>query len=586
MKRKKRKLWIPVVLGFAVLYLVTMGLATWLVEAKFEDDYRNYYKSRIEMLYSAADKMYADGEGNTQTREEALDTFRMLLAGIQLGPDKDIKMQMSTALYDESGRLIFEEQNLAISYPAGSQTYREFKPLIFSLSDYLTEEELRQIAKYRWISMEEWFQREELSMPENYGFLARIDPATQELCGLIVQRLTWEKGMPAQTNPVTHIAEGYNDYGQTGSEIVWEWTDPEVPEDVFASCEIDTVTLFFPYLTYGYDAWLNWNQNEYLHTFEPEIELKDGYTLEEYSEIFYRFQDGNYDYAPFQPQVRSFIPIYYSMPDSDLHWSLALAMDCHPWLAAIDYMKYLYVMGFFLMLVCVALIIRAAYRTYLKQAAVEEMRRDFTNAMAHELKTPLGIIRGFAENLKERTMEEKRDYYLMQIIGQTEEMDRMVTEMITVSKMDSEDLVLHKEPVSMSGLFREQTERFLPVITEKNLQVSYECGTDFIAEGDRDYLSKAVWNLISNAVTCSISDGSILIRTWADGCSIENTGFALTEEQLAHAFDMFYSGAESRRSRDMHMGLGLFLTKKILGLHQMQITLENVQDGVRASIRR
>ena len=65
-----------------------------------------------------------------------------------------------------------------------------------------------------------------------------------------------------------------------------------------------------------------------------------------------------------------------------------------------------------------------------RQARLEETRRDFTNAMAHELKTPLGVIRNFSENLLEHNMEEKRDYYLTQIIGQTEEMDQMVLKMM------------------------------------------------------------------------------------------------------------------------------------------------------------
>lgn len=586
MKKKKQKLWQPIILGFAVLYLAAMGLATWLVERKFEEDYRNYYKNRMETLYSAADKMNTEPEEGTQTREELLKRFQLLTTGIQLGPDKDAKMQMSMALYDESGRLIFEGQNLALSYPLGSETYREFTELMFSLSDYLPEKELRQLAEYRWISMEEWLQRDDPSLPESYDFFARIDPDTLELCGLIAQKLTWEKNAPAHVNPVTNIAEGYNGYGQTGSEVVWEWTNPEVSEEMLSSCRIETVTLSFPYLTYGYDAWLKWEQNEYLHDFEPEIELKDGYSLEDYNEVFYRMQDGAYESAPFQARVRSVIPVYYNMSGSDAHWNLLLAMDSHPWPAAMDYMKYVYLACFVLMLVCMLLIICMTRRTYEQRAAMEEMRRDFTNAMAHELKTPLGVIRGFAENLQEGTMEAKKDYYLAQIIGQTEEMDRIASEMIAVSKMDSDHLVLQKDPVSLSGLFREQMERFSPVITEKNLRITYDCGEDFTVEGDRDYLSKAVWNLISNAAAYNVPGGSILIRTEPAGCSIENTGVPLTEEQLAHAFDMFYRGDESRSSQDKHMGLGLFLTKKILELHHLKISLENTPDGVCARIRR
>lgn len=261
-------------------------------------------------------------------------------------------------------------------------------------------------------------------------------------------------------------------------------------------------------------------------------------------------------------------------------------MEGTPWLAAMDYMKYIYLAGLVMTLACMAKVIYVFHQTSKKQAALEETRRDFINAMAHELKTPLGIIRNFVENLKEHNMEEKRDYYLTQIIGQTEEMDDLVTEMIGISKLDSQKLELRKEKVSFSALIREQMDRFQPMLREKNIQVRYEDQVDFVAEGDREYLARAVWNLLSNAVDYNIPGGSILARVEGDRCVIENTGFPMNEEQLAHAFDLFYTEDHSRSGKDRHMGMGLFLAKKILTLHGMELALENTGDGVRAVIRK
>ena len=138
---------------------------------------------------------------------------------------------------------------------------------------------------------------------------------------------------------------------------------------------------------------------------------------------------------------------------------MEIRMESRPWLAAMNYMKYVYLAGAALTLVCMAGIVQSFRRAYDRQAALEENRRDFINAMAHELKTPLGVIRNFAENLLEHNMEEKRDYYLAQIIRQTEEIDRMAAEMIELSKLDSEELILGNEPVSFSDLIREQMAR-------------------------------------------------------------------------------------------------------------------------------
>lgn len=261
-------------------------------------------------------------------------------------------------------------------------------------------------------------------------------------------------------------------------------------------------------------------------------------------------------------------------------------MEGTPWLAAMDYMKYIYLAGLVMTLACMAKVIYAFHQTSKKQAALEETRRDFINAMAHELKTPLGVIRNFAENLMEHNMEEKRDYYLAQIIGQTEEMNGLVTEMIGISKLDSKELELRKEKISFSELIREQMERFQPMIREKNIQVRYEDKGDFLADGDREYLARAVWNLLSNAVDYNIPGGSILVRIEGERCVIENTGFPMNEEQLVHAFDLFYTGDNSRSGKDRHMGMGLFLAKKILELHGMGLALENTGDGVRAVVSR
>ena len=223
-------------------------------------------------------------------------------------------------------------------------------------------------------------------------------------------------------------------------------------------------------------------------------------------------------------------------------------------------------------------------QTYKKREALEENRRDFTNAMAHELKTPLGIIRGFAENLLEQVKEEKREYYLQQIIGQTEKMDKLAAEMITLSRMDSEKLVLRREKISLTALIQEELKELPAMTSKKQIEVRCETEEDLILQGDREYLGKALRNLLVNAVMYNRMNGQIRITVAARSCTIENTGTPLSEEQLEHAFEMFYRGDESRNGN--HTGLGLYLAKRILTLQGLSLDIENTQDGVRAVIRK
>ena len=106
------------------------------------------------------------------------------------------------------------------------------------------------------------------------------------------------------------------------------------------------------------------------------------------------------------------------------------------------------------------------------------------------MKTPLCAIRGYAENLKEDTVQVKRDHYLDQIILKTEEMDGLAAEMIYVSRLDSEKLVLKKEPVCLNDLIQTQLEKLDDVISGKKLLVWYQAEEEFHVTGDRKYLDR------------------------------------------------------------------------------------------------
>lgn len=150
---------------------------------------------------------------------------------------------------------------------------------------------------------------------------------------------------------------------------------------------------------------------------------------------------------------------YIYSDDGEIVAALIMASECHPWRAAIEYMKYVYIICLMLMLICLVVVLYVLYDTRQKRAAMEENRLYFTNALAHEMKTPLGIIRGFSENMIENTVPEKKAYYLEQIPKKT---------------------------------------------------------------GEIEYLSKAIFNLLNHAVNCSNENGIIDIRINQLKCSIEN----------------------------------------------------------------
>ncbi len=606
LKRKKKKFWKPVAACFIILYLVTMLLVTLQVKRRYENEYNQSFEeiaasllrkaSEHEMAKEETDDFEEDMEADSA--EEAVENieddreFYQALANDYFFSTTNPSRQISVAVYDKDKKLAVRSCDVIGDMYTASTSDVSYGPYI--VDEYLTFNQKEELASYRWKYTE---SSKNYTQPEQYRILTEVSPDGQEMYGIYVQELTWGIGEKAekkqykdpltkslntmQTGITTDYATGEESggetiYYETDSKVVWEWTNPEVSESQRKAGEIQSINLIFPYIN-SYEKWHGWSSSEYLHDFPQQSyftfaqsEGREYPELENYSDLLhYRVE--------YQLKVG-----YVDNPSA----YMAIRMEENTWFDAFAYMKSLYLAGMVLTLVCMFVTIAAFNQVYEQQMALEDTRRDFTNAMAHELKTPLGVIRNFAENLLEHNMEEKREYYLTQIIGQTEEMDQLVAGMIEISKLDSEELALQKEPVSMMAVVREQMDRFEPLIDEKNLQVMYQEEADFLIEGDREYLARAVWNLLSNAVEYNVLDGRITVRTEAKSCSIENTGKCMEEEQILHAFDLFYTGDKSRDRKGKHMGVGLFLAKKILELHGMSLMLENTDDGVRAVIKK
>lgn len=591
-RRKKKRFWKPVAAGFAAMYLVTMGLVTWLVKGKFADEYDQRYEDLTSTLLDRAFDIEVSAHQEGRDEAERKKSYLNLANQSFPGTDDSPYLQFSAAFYDKDRQLLAKSSDIIDGLMIFSLAGTENKTYI--LDDILPYEEKEELAGYYWESFLESSQSN-YTVPDKYRFYIQYASKGQEIQGIYVQQITWEEGAgepPFYTNPLDGTVHSMTmaplidyatgketgeekDYHETDSKVVWEWLNPNISHEQRKTGDIQNISLYFPYIRNSFESWQRWSCSDYLQEFPKEGSFDWERGLE---------------YAPLQTDSDGFyrrgrLSAKIGFLD-DPYAYLEVRMEARPWLSAMDYMKYIYLAGFVLTLACMTSIIYVLNKTYDRQIRLEETRRDFTNAMAHELKTPLGIIRNFAENLFEHNMEEKRDYYISQIIGQTEEMDHLVAEMIEVSKLDSEEMILKKETVSFSKLIHQQADRFEPMIREKNILLRYEEKADFQAEGDKEYLARAIWNLLSNAVDYNVPDGSISIKINSDICIIENSGFPMDEEQLAHAFDLFYMGNKSRGGKEKHMGMGLFLAKKILELHGLRLTLENTDNGIRVAIRK
>lgn len=386
--------------------------------------------------------------------------------------------QFSGALFDKERALLAKNRDLLAFSISGDSLYYDR----FPMDNYLSPNELKELAYYVEQMRTVFFQKlpdfSSFNQPTqrksafnmisflDYRITMAVVRGTDVPAQILVRKMNWDNeiitdaassesnGSTADTQVssslenLLHFPNEIWDH----SAIVWTWTNPDIQisKETQNKCyELEAYPgSAFPYLSYGYENWLAWQENEFLQDLQLDDELY--YTMPQYNSAADRVQ-------PFHTKTKRVAEIY--IPEGNKvvgSYFLVTAVDCHPWLAAMDSMKYFYLLGLACMLICVCVLTVLISRTNRQRDALEENRRDFTNAMAHELKTPLCVIRGFAENLKENTVAEKRDYYLDQIILKTEEMDMLAAEMIYVSRLDSDKLILKKEPIRLNELIETQ----------------------------------------------------------------------------------------------------------------------------------
>ncbi len=213
--------------------------------------------------------------------------------------------------------------------------------------------------------------------------------------------------------------------------------------------------------------------------------------------------------------------------------------------------------------VIVGIIIGAiTWHTLKKQIAQEQKIRTVTNAMAHELKTPLFIIGGHAETLIENVNSEKRARYADLILDQTKSMNSLVCKMLDYSKFDSANFSIKTEKFNISELISEILDNY--VLYGINL----DCNKDYSITGDKKLLTTVIENLLDNAVKYSTEIGSITVTITNKSFQISNPCHYVSKEDINNMWQPYHRKAE--HSNLTGHGLGLAIVKSILEMHNFK----------------
>ena len=215
----------------------------------------------------------------------------------------------------------------------------------------------------------------------------------------------------------------------------------------------------------------------------------------------------------------------------------------------------------------------------------EEMKSTFVSIISHELKTPVALVKGYAQTLArpDATWDPETARQSLQIIEEeADRLESLINNLLDVSRIQAGDLRLDLSDVNMGRLlervaqdYRTQTERH---------QIELDLPDDLpIISGDEERLRQVFTNLIGNAIKYSPDGGLIRIGGWVDrrgngnnGSSrlviyVADEGIGIPEDELPKIFDRFYRVDSGLRRRTAGVGLGLFLVNAIVEAHRGEI---------------
>lgn len=200
---------------------------------------------------------------------------------------------------------------------------------------------------------------------------------------------------------------------------------------------------------------------------------------------------------------------------------------------------------------------------------LERVRRDFVSNVSHELRTPLTSVNGFIETLRDNELDRETELHFLEIMyTETQRMINLISDLLTISRLESGHTTLKKAVFPIEPLWRELEMLFLAKADQKGLTLDFQGKLDIY--GDRDQIKQILINLIDNAIKYS-DKGSIIIAAKQGPrnitLSVTDKGPGIPAEEHSRLFERFYRVDKARSRAQGGTGLGLSIVKHIAEEH-------------------
>ena len=221
-----------------------------------------------------------------------------------------------------------------------------------------------------------------------------------------------------------------------------------------------------------------------------------------------------------------------------------------------------------------------------KKTEIDEMRKDFLSNVSHELKTPLALIQGYAEGLKECINDdaESREFYCEVIMDEADKMNQMVKKLLTLNQLEFGNEIVKMERFDVTELINGVVNSSGILLSQNEIQVEFDGTEPLYVWADEFKLEEVITNYLSNAIHHADFEKKISIwYTQKEGCvriSVFNTGKPIPEEDLDNIWIKFYKVDKARTREYGGSGIGLSIVKAIMESFHRECGVINHENGV------
>jgi len=217
--------------------------------------------------------------------------------------------------------------------------------------------------------------------------------------------------------------------------------------------------------------------------------------------------------------------------------------------------------------------------------------RQFSTALAHELRTPLAALRGRSELALMQHMSVEQ--YRQALTDQLEELDtlaRLISQLLTLARAEAGQIPLQRAPVDLAQLAATLVDQVEAVAQAKGVTLTVHAPAPVTVLGDASWLERLLLNLLDNAIKFTPSGGRIGVRVQREGVDavlqVHDSGVGIAPGAVPHVFERFFRGDPARSAGSEGAGLGLSLVKWIADRHGATVAVDSRPgDGTIMAVR-